>query len=191
MLRPRPPRRARASSAAARTRAPITFAIAFAIAPAVGTHGGSPTPFEPFGPAFGVSVSIQCDVDLRRVGGGRRACSRAGARSGGGRRSSSCVPSDKRLPDPHHDAAVDLAVGADPVEDPAAVVRGGDLQHADDARLRGRPSRGRRGRSAAARGTTRARAGRRSPPRGCGRRLRQLARALAVERPGRRRGRRS
>ena len=41
------------------TRAPITFAIAFAIAPAVGTHGGSPTPFEPFGPAFGVSVSIQ------------------------------------------------------------------------------------------------------------------------------------
>ena len=43
----------------ARTRAPITFAIAFAIAPAVGTHGGSPTPFEPFGPAFGVSVSIQ------------------------------------------------------------------------------------------------------------------------------------
>ena len=41
-----------------RTRAPMTFAIAFAIAPAVGTHGGSPTPFEPFGPAFGVSVSI-------------------------------------------------------------------------------------------------------------------------------------
>ena len=41
------------------TRAPITFAIAFATAPAVGTHGGSPTPFEPFGPAFGVSVSIQ------------------------------------------------------------------------------------------------------------------------------------
>ena len=41
------------------TRLPITFAIAFAIAPAVGTQGGSPTPFEPFGPAFGVSVSIQ------------------------------------------------------------------------------------------------------------------------------------
>jgi hypothetical protein len=41
------------------TRVPITFAIAFAIAPAVGTQGGSPTPFEPFGPAFGVSVSIQ------------------------------------------------------------------------------------------------------------------------------------
>ena len=41
------------------TRAPITLAIAFATAPAVGTHGGSPTPFEPFGPAFGVSVSIQ------------------------------------------------------------------------------------------------------------------------------------
>src|SRR5436309_2578309 len=43
----------------ARTRAPMTFATALAIAPAVGTHGGSPTPFEPFGPAFGVSVSIQ------------------------------------------------------------------------------------------------------------------------------------
>ena len=41
------------------TRAPITFAIAFATAPAVGTHGGSPTPFDPFGPAFGVLVSIQ------------------------------------------------------------------------------------------------------------------------------------
>src|SRR4029077_865198 len=40
------------------TRAPITLAIAFATAPAVGTHGGSPTPFDPFGPAFGVSVSI-------------------------------------------------------------------------------------------------------------------------------------
>jgi len=41
------------------TRAPITFAIPFATAPAVGTQGGSPTPFEPFGPAFGVSFSIQ------------------------------------------------------------------------------------------------------------------------------------
>src|SRR5262249_56887265 len=40
-------------------RAPTTLAIAFAIAPAVGTHGGSPTPFDPFGPAFRVSVSTQ------------------------------------------------------------------------------------------------------------------------------------
>ena len=41
----------------------------------------------------------------------------------------------ERLADPHHDAAVDLAVGADPVEDHAAVVRGGDLEHAHDAGL--------------------------------------------------------
>ena len=40
------------------TCVPITREIAFATAPAVGTHGGSPTPFEPFGPAFGVSISI-------------------------------------------------------------------------------------------------------------------------------------
>src|SRR5581483_9262349 len=39
------------------TRDPIAFAIAFAIAPAVGTHGGSPTPFEPFGPPFCAGVS--------------------------------------------------------------------------------------------------------------------------------------
>jgi uncharacterized membrane protein YbhN (UPF0104 family) len=42
-----------------RTGVPITFAIAFAIAPAVATHGGSPTPLEPFGPAFSVGVSTQ------------------------------------------------------------------------------------------------------------------------------------
>ena len=35
----------------------MTLVIAFAIAAAVATHGGSPTPFEPFGPAFGVLVS--------------------------------------------------------------------------------------------------------------------------------------
>src|SRR5262245_51244902 len=40
-----------------RTRSPVSFAIALAIAPAVGTHGGSPIPFDPRGPAFGVSVS--------------------------------------------------------------------------------------------------------------------------------------
>jgi hypothetical protein len=34
-------------------------AIAFAIAPAVGTQGGSPIPFDPRGPAFGVSISTQ------------------------------------------------------------------------------------------------------------------------------------
>src|SRR5262245_44811211 len=43
----------------ARTRAPTTPAIAFAIAPGVGTVGGSPTPFEPFGPPFSAGVSIQ------------------------------------------------------------------------------------------------------------------------------------
>ena len=49
--------------------------------------------------------------------------------------SSSCVPSRERLPDPHHDAAVDLAVGPGPVEDAPAVVHGGDPEHADDAGL--------------------------------------------------------
>ena len=115
-----------------RTRAPMTFAIAFATAPAVGTHGGSPTPFEPFGPAFGVSVSIQAIVDLRRVG--RRdelvveevrvalTAELVELRSLG-----------ERLADAHHDAAVHLAVGADAVEDPPAVVGGRDPEHADDA----------------------------------------------------------
>src|SRR5918992_2132148 len=42
-----------------RTRAPITWAIAFAIAPGVGTVGGSPTPFDPRGPPFCAGVSIQ------------------------------------------------------------------------------------------------------------------------------------
>ena len=32
------------------TRAPVTWAMALPIAPGVGTHGGSPVPFEPFGP---------------------------------------------------------------------------------------------------------------------------------------------
>ena len=42
--------------------------IALATAPAVGTHGGSPTPFEPLGPAFGVSISIHSIVHARGVG---------------------------------------------------------------------------------------------------------------------------
>jgi hypothetical protein len=37
----------------------MTFAIAFPIAPAVGTLGGSPTPFEPRGPPFSAGFSIQ------------------------------------------------------------------------------------------------------------------------------------
>jgi hypothetical protein len=35
---------------------PITFEIAFAIAPAVGTCGGSPTPFVPRGPTESYSI---------------------------------------------------------------------------------------------------------------------------------------
>src|SRR5439155_10387073 len=42
-----------------RTRAPTALAIAFPIAPAVGTLGGSPTPFEPRGPPFSAGFSIQ------------------------------------------------------------------------------------------------------------------------------------
>ena len=42
-----------------RTRAPRTRAIALAIAPGVGTVGGSPTPFVPFGPPFWAGVSTQ------------------------------------------------------------------------------------------------------------------------------------
>ena len=57
--RPQPPRRARASSAARERGRRSTFAIAFAIAPGVGTVGGSPTPFVPFGPPFSAGVSIQ------------------------------------------------------------------------------------------------------------------------------------
>ena len=43
----------------ARTRAPVALAIALPIAAAVGTQGGSPTPFDPHGPALDVGVSIQ------------------------------------------------------------------------------------------------------------------------------------
>ncbi len=39
----------------------------------------------------------------------------------------------ERLPDAHHDAAVDLAVGADAVQDPPAVVHRGDAKHPHDA----------------------------------------------------------
>src|ERR1700693_281149 len=35
------------------TGLPRTFEMALATAPAVGTHGGSPTPLEPLGPASG------------------------------------------------------------------------------------------------------------------------------------------
>src|SRR5581483_397323 len=42
-----------------RTRAPVACAIAFAIAPGVGTLGGSPIPFDPLGPAFRAGISIQ------------------------------------------------------------------------------------------------------------------------------------
>ncbi len=59
----------RTSSAAAQTRSgvigicrtcvPSTLEIPFAIAPAVGTCGGSPTPFDPRGPAPSTGISIQ------------------------------------------------------------------------------------------------------------------------------------
>ncbi len=94
------------------TRVPITFAIAFATAPAVGTHGGSPTPFEPFGPAFGVSVSIQSIVDLGRVRGGDELVVEQ-VRVALAPELVELRALGERLADAHHDAAVDLAVGAD------------------------------------------------------------------------------
>ena len=42
---------------------------------------------------------------------------------------------EHRHPDAHHDAALDLALGADRVQDDAAVVRRGHLEHAADAGL--------------------------------------------------------
>src|SRR5437016_13039618 len=42
-----------------RTRAPTTFAMAFPIAPAVGTLRGSPTPLEPRRPPFSAGFSTQ------------------------------------------------------------------------------------------------------------------------------------
>src|SRR5262249_7615984 len=42
-----------------RTRAPIALAIPFPRAPAVGTLGGSPPPFEPRGPPFSAGFSTQ------------------------------------------------------------------------------------------------------------------------------------
>jgi hypothetical protein len=35
----------------------VTWAIAFPIAPGVGTHGGSPVPFDPLGPPYGLGAS--------------------------------------------------------------------------------------------------------------------------------------
>ena len=80
--------------------------------PAVGTHGGSPTPFEPFGPGVRRVRLDPGDVDLRRVGGGHElvveqvrvalAAVLVELRALG-----------ERLADAHHDAAVDLPVGAD------------------------------------------------------------------------------
>src|SRR5438128_2592810 len=42
-----------------RTRAPVAAAIAFPIAPAVGTIGGSPTPFAPYGPPLAAGASMK------------------------------------------------------------------------------------------------------------------------------------
>src|SRR5438093_12934233 len=42
----------------ARTRVPTTLATALPLAPAVGTNGGSSTPFDPFRPAFGVPCTM-------------------------------------------------------------------------------------------------------------------------------------
>src|SRR5205823_14308808 len=42
-----------------RTRLPVATAIPFATAPGVGTHGGSPMPFEPVGPPSCAGVSTQ------------------------------------------------------------------------------------------------------------------------------------
>ncbi len=113
---------------------PMTRAIAFAMAPDVGTLGGSPTPFEPFGPAFGVSTSIQWIVDLRAVRDGhqlvveqvRVALAAVGVDLGA---------LGECLAEAHHDPAVHLAVGADLVDDLARVVRRGEPQHAHDAGL--------------------------------------------------------
>ena len=74
------------------------------------------------------------DLDLRRVGGGDELVVEEVRVP---------LPAEvvelralgERLPDAHHDAAVDLAVGADAVQDPAAVVHRGDPQHAHDAGL--------------------------------------------------------
>ena len=92
------PRRARASSAAARSGAPVSFASAFAIAAAVATFGASATPLEPRGPPSagvglhpldgdrrGVGDRLELVVEQRRVA------------AGGRRRRTSCPP---RAPGP-------------------------------------------------------------------------------------------
>ena len=105
--------------------------MALPIAPEVGTLGGSPTPFEPLGPALGVSTSIQ----RSRLEGHRSwsaACSR-GVRVAlapilvepGGLR--------QRLADPHQHASIDLPVGPDRVDDHARVVRQPRLEDPDDS----------------------------------------------------------
>ena len=118
------------------TRAPVTCAIAFAIAPGVGTQGGSPMPLEPFGPpAPGlVGESTQSMLDRRRV------ARRLQLVVEQVRVQLAAVLADQRAlqrghADAHDDAALDLAVGADRVQHAARLVHRGHLQHPHDAGL--------------------------------------------------------
>ena len=78
-------RLARASSASSLTRVPIARAMAFAIAPGVGTHGGSAMPLRPLGPPVGDGASTKSTwmAGCRPRSG---ACSRGGTGCAAGRR---------------------------------------------------------------------------------------------------------
>ena len=88
------------------TRAPVTLAIALAIAPGVGTQGGSPMPFEPFGPPSWVGASTNA-IGIGGASPPSAACSRAGGGSAAGRprrpaspRAAPCRCPSRRRPRP-------------------------------------------------------------------------------------------
>ena len=123
---------ARGSSAARRPASRWLGRWRCAMAPGVGTHGGSAMPLRPLGPAVGDGRIDEVDGDRRDVG-----------------RSLELVVEEvrvalpavvgeedalaERLADAHRHATVDLAGGPDGVDDRAGFVGRGDLQDSDDA----------------------------------------------------------
>src|SRR5262249_16954685 len=119
------------------TTQPAAREMAFAIAPAAGMHGASPTPFAPFGPACSVGVSTHAI----RISGASAAGTSLYSWTSGLPRPPAAI-SWRQLEGVERgpcvalgDAAVDLAGGARGGEDRAAGVRSGDREHADDARV--------------------------------------------------------
>ena len=107
-------------------------AMALAMAPGVGTHGGSAMPLRPLGPPVGDGASTKSTLDRRHVGRGLELVVeevRVALPAVLGEEHALA----ERLADPHRHPTVDLAGGPDRVDDRAGFVGRRDLQDADDA----------------------------------------------------------